>query len=160
MKREEQTRRQFCARTCQLTSLAALGGGLVAALESCGGSAGGPTFPGGVSLLPIVTGSVSGSTITVNTAGTALGAPGTLALVRTNQGDLLVARTAAGAFVALSATCTHQNCEITDFAGETFVCPCHGSQFDTSGRVLQGPAAIPLRTFQTQFASDVLTIAV
>jgi cytochrome b6-f complex iron-sulfur subunit len=159
MDSREQTRRQFCANTCRVASVAALGGALAAALESCGGGSS-PTSPGGglASSLPVVNGSISGSTITVTVTGTALATAGALALVRTSAGDVLAARTAADTFVALSAGCTHQNCEITGFAGQIYVCPCHGSQFDTSGRVVQGPAASPLRQFQTQFANDVLTI--
>ncbi len=158
MDSNEQTRRQFCARTCQLL---ALGGAIAATLESCGGGGGSPTSPGGlgsVSALPTVPGTLAGSTITVTVTGTALASVGTLALVRTGGGDLLVARTADTTFVALSAGCTHQACEITGFSGQIYVCPCHGSRFDTSGRVVNGPAVTPLPQFQTQFSNDVLTI--
>jgi cytochrome b6-f complex iron-sulfur subunit len=159
MDSNEQTRRQFCARTCQVASVAALGGALVAALESCGGGGGSPTSPGSVgSALPTVSGTLTGSTITVTITGTALAPAGALALVKTSGGDVLVAHTGADTFVALSAGCTHAACEITGFTGQTYVCPCHGSQFDTSGRVVQGPAPTALRQFPTQFASDVLTI--
>jgi cytochrome b6-f complex iron-sulfur subunit len=158
MSSEGQTRRQFCARTCQLASVAALGGALATALESCGGT-GSPTSPSlGASSLPTVPGTLSGSTITVTITGTALAAAGSLALVRTSGGDVLVAHTATDTFVALSSGCTHQSCEITAFAGQTFLCPCHGSRFDTSGRVVNGPASRPLQQYQTQFANDVLTI--
>lgn len=157
MDSKEQTRRQFCARTCQVL---AIGGALGAILDSCGGGSGSPTGPsgGGASALPTVSGTLSGSTITVPVTGTALATPGTLALVRTSGGDVLVARTDASTFVALSAGCTHQNCEITGFSGQDFVCPCHGSRFDTSGKVVNGPAVSPLPQFQTQFSNDVLTI--
>jgi cytochrome b6-f complex iron-sulfur subunit len=160
MDSNEQTRRQFCARTCQVASILALGGALAATLESCGGGSGSPTSPsGGVSSLPTVSGTLSGSTITVNSvAGTALATTGTLALVTTAGGDVLVARTAADTFVALSAGCTHQRCEITGYSGQDYVCPCHGSRFDTSGKVVNGPAVTPLPQFQTQFSNDVLTI--
>jgi len=157
MDSNEQTRRQFCARTCQLL---ALGGAVAATLESCGGG-GSPTSPGGLggaSALPTVSGTLSGSTITVTVTGTALASTGTLALVTTAGGDVLVARTAADTFVALSAGCTHQACEITGFSGQNYVCPCHGSRFDTSGRVVNGPAVTPLPQFQAQFSNDVLTI--
>ena len=158
MDSNEQTRRQFCVRTCQLAAL----GAIAATLGSCGGG-GSPSSPsglggGGVSALPTVTGTLSGSTITVTVSGTALATAGTLALVRTSGGDVLVARTADTSFVALSAGCTHQACEITGFSGQTFVCPCHGSRFDSSGRVVNGPAVSPLPQFQTQFSNDVLTI--
>jgi cytochrome b6-f complex iron-sulfur subunit len=142
-----------------VASVAALGGALAAAVESCGG--GSPTSPsGGASALPTVSGTLTGSTIAVTVTGTALATSGALALVRTSGGDVLVARTGADTFAALSAGCTHQACEITGFAGQSFVCPCHGSRFDTGGHVVNGPASSSLRQFQTQFANDVLTIAV
>jgi len=153
------TRRQFCARTCQVASILAVGGAVAATLDSCGGGSGSPTSPGGgVSALPTVSGTLAGSTITVTVTGTALATAGTLALVTTAGGEVLVARTAGDTFVALSAGCTHQACEITGFSGQTYVCPCHGSRFDTSGRVVNGPAVTNLRQFQTQFANDVLTV--
>jgi len=130
---------------------------MAAALESCGGS--GPTGANGLaSALPVVTGTVSGSTISVTVTNTALASAGGLALVKTSAGDVLVARTGTDTATALSSGCTHQNCEITGYAGQVFVCPCHGSQFDTSGRVVQGPAASPLRQFACQISGDVLTI--
>jgi Rieske Fe-S protein len=157
MSSKEQTRRQFCAGTCRAASVAALGGALAALLESCG--AANPTSPGGLgAALPTVGGTVSGSTIRVTISGSALAGAGALALVTTSAGDVLVARTGADTFVALSAGCTHQACEITAFSGQTFICPCHGSEFDTNGRVVRGPASSPLRQLATQFAGDVLTI--
>ncbi len=156
MDSNEQTRRQFCVRTCQLI---ALGGAIAATLESC--ASGSPTSANGlgsVGALPTVSGTLSGSTVTVTVTGTALATVGTLALVTTAGGDLLVARTDANTFVALSAACTHQACEITGVSGQDYVCPCHGSRFDTSGRVVNGPAVTPLPQFQTQVSGDVLTI--
>ena len=121
-----------------------------------------PDVPGGgisAASLPQVTGTPSGQSITVTIDGTALAAVGSLALVRTSIGDVLVAHTGADAFAALASVCTHQACEITGYAGQTFVCPCHGSQFDASGRVLSGPAPTALRQYTTQFANGVLTIS-
>jgi cytochrome b6-f complex iron-sulfur subunit len=157
---EKQTRRHFCARTCRAAAVAALGGSLATLLESCGGGAAGPTSPsgGGVAFLPIVNGTASGSSITVTVTGTALATVGTLALVRSSAGDVLVARTGTDTFTALSSTCTHQACEITGYAGQDFVCPCHGSEFTTSGQVVRGPAFVALPQYQTQWANDVLTI--
>jgi cytochrome b6-f complex iron-sulfur subunit len=40
---------------------------------------------------------------------------------------------------AVSAVCTHLGCLIREKKGE-LVCPCHGSSFDLTGKVLQGPA--------------------
>lgn len=83
---------------------------------------------------------------------------GGAALVRSSSGDMLVARTAQDTFAALTAICTHENCTITGFRTPTYVCPCHGSQFNTAGQVQSGPATRSLRTFPTQFAGTTLTI--
>jgi cytochrome b6-f complex iron-sulfur subunit len=138
--------------------LAALGA--TALLEACGG--GGPTSAsGGINAptLPRVSGTSAGGGIQVAIdASSPLVAPGSAALVTSPAGTLLVARTAGDTFSALTATCTHQGCTITEFQGSTYVCPCHGSQFDTSGKVLSGPASRSLQQFHTQFANGVLTI--
>jgi len=160
MKVDPQTRRQFCARTCSAAALAALGTAVAGALQSCGGG-GSPTSPGGsLSSLPQVNGATSGSSsITVNVDGTALANTGTPALVRSSLGDVLAIRTGESTFNALSSQCTHAACEITAYSGQSFVCPCHGSQFDANGKVLGGPAPSPLRQYATQFANGVLTIS-
>ena len=45
-------------------------------------------------------------------------------------------------FVAFSAICPHAGCTVQYAAGNLFVCPCHGSQFNAeTGAVLNGPAA-------------------
>jgi nitrite reductase/ring-hydroxylating ferredoxin subunit len=52
---------------------------------------------------------------------------------------------ADGTLVALSGRCTHLGCAVA-FNGDeqSWDCPCHGSRFDLSGAVLQGPAVAPL----------------
>ena len=52
-----------------------------------------------------------------------------------------------GDFVAYSAVCTHQGCEVAYNQGEgTLDCPCHGSVFDPANgaSVEGGPAGQPL----------------
>ncbi len=44
--------------------------------------------------------------------------------------------------------CTHQGCEV-EVQGSRYVCPCHGSEFSTTGDVLEGPADQALKTFKT-----------
>lgn len=158
MESERRTRRQFC-RQCS-AGLAALGG--TAILGACGGGSptsgsGGGGFGG--SSLPRISGSGAGGGIQVTVdASSPLASTGALALVTSSLGSVLVARTGSDTFTALSATCTHQGCAITGFSGASFVCPCHGSQFDANGRVLNGPATRSLQQFNTQFANGVLTI--
>jgi cytochrome b6-f complex iron-sulfur subunit len=50
-----------------------------------------------------------------------------------------------GDFVAYSAVCTHQDCEVPYKNGQ-LVCPCHGSVFDPAdgAAVVTGPAQSPL----------------
>jgi cytochrome b6-f complex iron-sulfur subunit len=158
---ERQSRREFCGRTCSAAALAALGGVLGATLQGCGGGGGSPTSPGGANTapLPTINGAASGGAITVTiNAGSALGTTGSVALVQSAVGDVLVTRTGPDSFTALSDVCTHDGCAITGHVGQTFVCLCHGAEFDTSGRVVAGPARTALRQYTTEFSGDVLTI--
>ncbi len=45
-------------------------------------------------------------------------------------------------------SCTHNGCE-TNVQGEIFVCPCHGSEFTNTGKVLTGPAETDLQISNT-----------
>lgn len=51
-------------------------------------------------------------------------------------------------YTACLMRCTHKSCEV-EVQGSRYVCPCHGSKFDTAGAVLDGPAERPLQTFKT-----------
>ena len=52
-------------------------------------------------------------------------------------------------YVASLLKCTHQSCEL-NVGGGIFIWPCHGSEFSTSGKVLEGPAERDLITFKTE----------
>ena len=161
----EQTRREFCAQACQMASTAALAASMGGLLQGCGGG-GGSRITGG-SLPPdapalatlSATAASGGATLDID-AGSPLATVGTAALVQTPSGLVLVAHTGADTFTAVTATCTHENCTITGFTGQAFVCPCHGSRFSTSGAVQNGPATRALRSFPTRLAGNVLTITV
>jgi Rieske Fe-S protein len=147
-----QTRRTFCR---QAATLAVYSSALGILFEGCSS----PTSPSNATPLPIINGArgTGGVTVTID-ASSPLSAVGSAALLQVSGADFLLAHTAQNTFAALSATCTHQICTITGFAGQDFVCPCHGSSFDTSGRVTGGPAPTALHQYPTQFANGVLTI--
>jgi cytochrome b6-f complex iron-sulfur subunit len=46
-----------------------------------------------------------------------------------------------GKLVALSSICTHRTCLLRANPDHSFHCPCHGSRFDSQGKVTKGPAA-------------------
>jgi cytochrome b6-f complex iron-sulfur subunit len=147
------TRRDFCINACRTLSLAT-----VAGFQGCGGS---PTSPSTAAALPSLAGTVINGAVTVTIdAASPLAAVGSAALLQTAAGAFLVAHTAESAFTAVTAICTHETCTITGFENQAFVCPCHGSRFNTTGAVLTGPAAKSLQQFSTRFANSVLTIAV
>jgi len=147
------TRREFCVNACRVASAAMLG----AVLPACGGSPTSPNAPA----LPTINASIANGVVTVSVdSSSALSAVGSAALVQTSGGDLLVAHTAQSSFTALTAMCTHMACTVSGFQNGTYVCPCHGSQFNTSGGVVLGPAGAPLRQFQTNLNGTTLTIVV
>ncbi len=150
-----QTRRDFCMLALQAGSLAALGGLLGTILQSCTPG----SNPTDVPSLPVINATPANNTITISTAsGSPIAGVGSAALVQFSGGSLLVAHTAQNSFTALSALCTHQSCIITGYSGGTFTCPCHGSQFNTSGQVTRGPAPSPLPGYATQFANNQVVI--
>ena len=54
---------------------------------------------------------------------------------------------------AISTTCTHLGC-IVAISDTGFACPCHGSHYDTAGRIRKGPAPRNLEVPSYEFMSD------
>jgi len=50
---------------------------------------------------------------------------------------------------ALSAICTHRKCKLTAEPDQSYYCPCHGSTFDSTGHVTEGPARRNLPVLST-----------
>ena len=50
---------------------------------------------------------------------------------------------------ALSSICTHRTCKLDAEPDHSFHCPCHGSNFDPTGKVTEGPAVRDLPVFPT-----------
>jgi cytochrome b6-f complex iron-sulfur subunit len=63
--------------------------------------------------------------------------------------NVIVAQTKDGKFLAVSSKCTHQGTELVYKSAENqFYCPLHLSRFDTTGKVVIGPATLPLKQYQ------------
>lgn len=74
-------------------------------------------------------------------------------------GRIIVAKTVAGAYVALSSACTHQGTTVEFQPGTNeFRCPNHGSLFNTSGTATQGPAVGALKSYTVSQTGSVLRI--
>ncbi len=61
-------------------------------------------------------------------------------------------------YTALWMQCTHQGSELRVF-GDTLQCPSHGSEFDNTGALLNGPANKSLRTFPVKIENNQLLIS-
>lgn len=64
---------------------------------------------------------------------------------------------ADGTFSALVMKCTHKGCEVRP-AGDLLICPCHGSEFSNTGKVLSPPALENLQAFRTSTDATSVTI--
>lgn len=61
------------------------------------------------------------------------------------------------AVTAVSLTCTHLGCTVA-LDGDRFACPCHGSVFALSGKVIKGPAVKNLNFYETQVKNDTVIV--
>ena len=62
-----------------------------------------------------------------------------------------------GDLYALSLVCTHLGCTVT-VTPTDLVCPCHGSAYDRTGRVLKGPATRPLPRYRVERQGENLVV--
>jgi len=83
--------------------------------------------------------------------------PGTVsAFVR---GKFYLARLEDGGFLAMSRTCTHLSCTVPWVSGENrFICPCHSSEFDIRGEVINPPAPRALDLYPVTIENNVLKV--
>ena len=131
----------------------------LALLPGCGGSGLGDDDDDAAS--PTPTPDVTGGILTVSLADhPALADADGFITFNVAGNRIIIAHVDAGAtYVCLSSVCTHQGCGVS-FAGgaNTFNCPCHGSQFSTTGAVLAGPAPTALRSYPTTFDGTTVVV--
>lgn len=71
---------------------------------------------------------------------------------------IMVLRLDSTTFRALSNVCTHAGCGIYQFANNRMKCQCHGSEFDTQGKNVVGPAELPLQNYPVALSGNILTV--
>ena len=92
----------------------------------------------------------SDETVLKLTADSPLGKVGGSQTIETAAGKVIVARTAADTFVALSAVCPHKGGPIKySIEKQDFFCPWHNSRFDADGKVIKPPAKTGLTKYTT-----------
>lgn len=75
------------------------------------------------------------------------------------KNDIIIFRTAEATYLAVSKLCTHSQCTITyNHDANELPCPCHGSRFDTSGNVTEGPAEANLKKYNVVKVGNLLKI--
>jgi cytochrome b6-f complex iron-sulfur subunit len=68
---------------------------------------------------------------------------------------LVVENDSSLASYGLNAICTHLGCVVPWNANENkFICPCHGSQYNSEGKVVRGPAPLSLALVHADVIED------
>ncbi|MBD3617032.1 MAG: Rieske (2Fe-2S) protein [Gracilimonas sp.] len=76
-----------------------------------------------------------------------------------NQANTLVVNVDGDVIRAFTSVCTHAQCSDSwDFNNNEFICNCHLSKFDTSGRVTKGPATQDLEEYSVTRDVNIVTI--
>ncbi|NJN21352.1 MAG: cytochrome b6-f complex iron-sulfur subunit [Leptolyngbya sp. RL_3_1] len=120
------------------------------------GTVGGMLYPVVRYFVPPSSGGAGGGTLAKNSLGNdvvaseflASNTAGARVLVQGLKGDptyLVVTDDGSLENYGISSVCTHLGCVVPWNASEQkFMCPCHGSQYDATGKVVRGPAPLSL----------------
>ncbi len=76
----------------------------------------------------------------------------------TPEGDIIVVRSAAEQFSALSNVCPHKQCRVEVKSSTLIQCPCHQSAYKIDGTYISGPANASLRKFEVRAEGDLITV--
>ena len=131
-------RRDFVSRLPVVTTGLLVGAGALA-LASCAG-------------VPYLTPRGVGGRLLVPAA-QVRGGSGVFVTVPGGEHPIYLHRAREGELVALLARCTHRGCQPEPVA-DRLVCPCHGSEYDLWGAVLEGPAERPLTRYEVTTEGD------
>lgn len=81
----------------------------------------------------------------------------------TAKSGVIVARLSEGSdpsdFTAVAQACTHEGVSVNfDDSSNLFICPRHGSEFNTSGGVVTGPATSSLKRYSISISGNTMTV--
>lgn len=84
--------------------------------------------------------------------------PGDRTLAQGLKGDptyIVITEDKQIADYGINAICTHLGCVVPwNIAENKFKCPCHGSQYDSTGKVVRGPAPLSLALVHANVEDD------
>jgi Rieske Fe-S protein len=83
------------------------------------------------------------------------------AVLKIKDMSILFVRDSETSIRALDPVCTHLGCIVAyNNQAKSIDCPCHGSKFDLDGKVVHGPAAKPLKTYEASISGDRILVEV
>jgi len=130
------------------------------------GTVAGMLYPVVRYFIPPSSGPAGGGTIAKDSLGNDVKAPAFLAshspgarvLVQGLKGDptyLVVKEDDTLQSYGINSVCTHLGCVVPWNSSENkFICPCHGSQYDSTGKVVRGPAPLSLALAHVDVTDD------
>jgi cytochrome b6-f complex iron-sulfur subunit len=152
----DRTRRKFISRSIKGVYVFTSGSALLALLQGCGADDttnsdgnGGSTVDIDTSLPAFSALATVGGSVTLE-ASAVSGLP---------ANGVIMVRSSETAVTVLDRTCTHQGCKVGELGDSGIAaCPCHGSQFSSSGGVVRGPATRALKTYKATIIGDVIEV--
>jgi cytochrome b6-f complex iron-sulfur subunit len=75
-----------------------------------------------------------------------------------HKNNIIISHLPSGDYSAVYDVCPHQGCTVGFNGSNSLICPCHGSQFNTDGAFVSGPAGQSLRSYHIALTGSTLRI--
>ena len=152
----KKTRREFLVDSAKTAGVIISGTAIAALLNSCSEDSD-PVSANGTGQKVTLDLAQSQYNALTNVGGSVALGGGSPAGVPSN--GALIYRKSETEFIVLDRTCTHQGCQVNGFNSQGISnCPCHGSQYNTDGNVVQGPAPNALKRYSATLSGNMLEI--
>lgn len=74
--------------------------------------------------------------------------------------NIIIVRKSESTYLVFSAICRHKKCNVKfKTEKEAFVCPCHGSTYDLTGKVVKGPSTGDLPAYKSRLSGGKLFVS-